>query len=445
MSKNSKLQIKKILNGIGKIFKWIGIIIALLMFILMGMVIYWLVRPNTSFVFPLFMENWVAVSTEDTGIINKHNSNTDLVYFNGSFYLVHQNSPYHLGSKSSKIMVWKSSDARTWQLNRIFYYHEDIRDPKFAIIGSRLYIYTLVNFGGLIASPETTLYAYTEDGESWTEFEFLEPYGWLFWRPKTYDNATWYCTAYWHEHGASVLLNSTDGVNWDFVSFIYLGERNDETACEFMPDGKLIVTCRAEGNIESLFGDNTGSTIIATSNHPFEKWTFCKNTLTRLDGPILFRYNGKIFAIGRFEPENDPIIYQRGSFFTRKRTSIFQVTEAGLIYLTDLPSDGDTTYAGVVIKDDQAYISYYTSPINQDIPWILGVISKSDIRMAKIDMNQLSSLADLKLAENINNYKKLELPWMDYFAFSLILITMFSLVCVCKKYKAFSKKKNILF
>lgn len=441
MNPNLKSRLKKIFSGIGKVLKWMGIFIAFFLYMLMGMVVYWYVRPNTSYIDPtLLMQNWVVVDLNIDDF--KHSSNTDMIFWNGSFYLIHQNSPYHLGNERSKLMIWRSSDARVWQLEKIIYMGKDVRDPKFAAIGSRLYIYALINEGS-IAAPYSTVYTYSEDGNSWTNLKFIEPYGWLFWRAKTYDNKTWYVPAYWFEHGASVLLNSTDGENWYFVSFIYFGERNDETALEFFPDGRMIVTGRLEGNSEFLFGDNAGSTLIAVSDFPYQKWRYIKSDLTRLDGPCLFKYNGKIFAVGRFEPQNDPFINQRGSFFTRKRTSIFQVTELGLMYITDLPSCGDTSYAGIVIQNDQAYISYYTSPLENDIPWILGVISKSQIRISQLDLNRLSSLADIKFtAGQINNYDMIQIPLLDYIAFSFVLISEISIIFILKNYKRLSKKRK---
>ncbi|MHC1782340.1 MAG: hypothetical protein AB9891_06185 [Anaerolineaceae bacterium] len=35
-----------------------------------------------------------------------------------------------------------------------------------------------------------------------------------------------------------------------------------------------------------------------------------------------------------------------GSILSRKRTSLFEVRENGLAYLTDLPNAGDTAYVG---------------------------------------------------------------------------------------------------
>ena len=65
----------------------------------------------------------------------------------------------------------------------------------------------------------------------------------------------------------------------------------------------------------------------------------------------------------------------------------------GLAYLTDLPSAGDTSYSGLVVIGDTAYISYYTSPINHDFAWILGMLSPSQVRMAKVDLKVLEELA----------------------------------------------------
>ncbi len=62
----------------------------------------------------------------------------------------------------------------------------------------------------------------------------------------------------------------------------------------------------------------------------------------------------------------------------------------GLAYLTDLPSAGDTAYEGLVLDGDTAYICYYTSPVNHDYAWILGMLSPSHVRMAVLDLKALA-------------------------------------------------------
>ena len=61
---------------------------------------------------------------------------------------------------------------------------------------------------------------------------------------------------------------------------------------------------------------------------------------------------------------------------------------------SDLPSDGDTAYVGLVVDGDTAYASYYTSPINHDYVWILGMLSPSEVRLAKIDLKAMEALAN---------------------------------------------------
>jgi hypothetical protein len=199
--------------------------------------------------------------------------------------------------------------------------------------------------------------------------------------------------AYWSEHGRSILLKSIDGIDWSVVSTIYEGERNDETAIEFLRDGRMIATSRLEGT-GRIFGDPAACTLVATASPPYESWSYARSGVTRLDGPCLFRYRDRVFAVGRYQPQLAPPFRHQGSIFSRKRTSLFVVTEEGLVYLSDLPSAGDTSYVGVVLLDDAAYISYYTSPTNRDCPWITGMLSQTDIKLAKISLASLAAVAE---------------------------------------------------
>ena len=352
-----------------------------------GLLAYWLLRPHAAGVNPdVVRETWDVVAD------GAHNSNTDLTHWDGWFYLCHQTSPYHMGSRRSRLLLWRSRDARSW--DKVTEFKADrgeYRDPKFAAIHDRLFLYALPNVT-FLAEPMTTVYTSSVDGTSWEPAVDLEPSGWLLWRPKTLDGATWYVTAYWHEHGKSALLRSDDGVHWTTVSQIYEGERNDETDFEFLPDGRIIATARLEGN-GSEWGDRTASTLIAVASPPYEQWTYSKSSVTRLDGPCLFPYNGRVYAFGRYQATRAPRFVEQGGLYSRKRTSIFLVEQDGLRYLTDLPSAGDTSYAGVVIQGNELCASYYTSPLGRDYTWLLGMLRPSNIRMARIDLPALEQLA----------------------------------------------------
>jgi hypothetical protein len=257
-----------------------------------------------------------------------------------------------------------------------------------------LFLYVLKN-NDFAATPYSTAFSYTADGSTWSPLRDCTPQGWLFWRPKTRDGETWYVPAYWHKHGKSILLSSRDGENWQEISTIYDGECNDETDIEFFPDGRMLATARLEVT-DNLLGHPEASTLIAVATEPYTVWDRKKSYVTRLDGPNLFSHAGRIYAIGRRHEGADRFPFHFGSIFGRKRTALYRVEPEGLTHLSDFPSAGDTSYAGVVQRDEDLYVCYYTSDIRKDYPWILGMLAPTHIRMARFPLARLTALEGLE-------------------------------------------------
>lgn len=335
----------------------------------------------------VIVEDWDAVAD------GAHNSNTDLTHFAGSYWLCHQASPYHLGSRRSRLLLWRSRDGRAWEKVTEFKNEtgREYRDPKFAQINGRLFLYVLPN-NTIRALPVTTAYASSADGVTWEPMRDIEPRGWLFWRPKTRDGVTWYVTAYWHEHGRAALLRSNGGHAWTEVSRIHEGDACDETDFEFLPDGRMLATARLEGTADNRWGDRDAATLMATASPPYEQWEYTRSRITRLDGPCLFPYNGRVYAIARFQASRARRFAELGGSYSKKRTSLFAVGPQTLTYLCDLPSAGDTSYAGIVVNGDEAIASYYTTP-SGDPPWAIAMFGRTDIRMARIDLAPMERLA----------------------------------------------------
>ena len=362
-----------------------GSLIAAVILLVLSLFGYWYLRPNRAQV-----NQNVVTATWDVASDKLHNSNTDMIQWQDRFYLAYVSSPYHFGSDRSVLHVKSSTDlGHTWEEVDTFNpTGEDIRDPKFAVIGGRLFLYALKNTS-FVAEPYLSVYSHTGDGKTWTPFEAVAGLdGWLFWRPKTRDGVIYYNAAYWFEHGKAVLLKSTDGIHWQILSTIHSGGHNDETEIEFMANGDMLATARLEYDSfgDGMFGHPLGSTLITMSRPPYTTWTdLLESKVTRLDGPYLFTYNGRIYGVGRYQADlghSGPLTGQ-GSVLARKRTSLFEIRPDGLAYLTDLPSAGDTAYEGLVIVGETAYISYYTSPIDHDYAWILGMLSPSQVRWPK--------------------------------------------------------------
>ncbi|HVP28752.1 MAG TPA: hypothetical protein VMW35_06280 [Myxococcota bacterium] len=370
----------------------------LLLLVVLALTLLWAWRrPNRSRVDPrLDLETWQVVGD------GLHNSNTDLVHWHGAFWLVHAASPWHLGSKQCRLVIRRSDDGRVFSwASELTMPGQDIRDPKLVPIGAKLFLYALPNTG-LAATPYGTVYSTSEDGLRWEslrpiEIEGLpedEASGWLLWRPKTRDGVTWLVPAYWRDHGRSILLSTQDGVRFRLVSRIWQGDGNDETDFEFLPDGRILATARLEIAPDSLLGHPGAHTLLATAAPPYERWSYAKSFVARLDGPALFAHDGRVFAVARYQPPPFGRLTRQASALARKRTALYVVEPDRLVHLSDVPSAGDTSYAGVVLREGSLFFSYYTSDVRRDWPWLLGMFLPSEIRMGRVSLTALAKLAE---------------------------------------------------
>lgn len=372
---------------------FIVIALAALVLPIAALFLYWKYRPQLDLRVDesLALETWTAVPAD------AHHSNTDMIKYKEQFLMAHATSPWHFASSKCKLVIRSSVDGKDWRvLSEIRIPGEDVRDPKLAEIDGKLFLYFLRNTKKFEAEPTGTAYCTSEDGVSWSVPEDLSVEGWLFWRPKTFDGTTFYVPAYWWEHGKSMLFKSTDGVSWTEVGEIYSGHKNDETAISFKPDGAMIMTARLEMEPNRWGHHSEAHTLIGVAPPPFTAWLLSRSYETRLDGPYLFQIGERTYACGRRNVGGSRYM---GSVWGVKRTSLYLVEPDRLVFLSDLPSCGDTAYAGVVVEGDEIYICYYTSPPDRDYPWLLGMISKSSIEMARLKADALERLADEKLAE----------------------------------------------
>lgn len=413
---------------IGKmVFRIIAGIILFPVILISLLLIYWDLRKPPAYNYnPLLQFNSYIITTSDDPL-KRHNSNTDLIYYGGYFYCIHAQTKWHLYDDNGCMLIKRSKDAKTWEdAAKLVVTGKDVRDPKFAIIKKNLFVYFLIN-EKFDPSPHTTYWTFTQDGLHWSIPKELTTIsvnhrtragvrkvmqgGWNLWRPKTKDNAVWYVIASGEKplllptgqpshtdvSTITVLLSSTDGVLWQEVSEVYTPYGNGEPELEFLPDGSIIATlrCGSLGTGGYEFGNPTGNTIIAIAEKPYVKWCYAHSFITRLDGGTLFSIKGRMFAAGRnhLGPRSD-----LGNHVATKRTAIYEVLPDKLIHLFDLPSNGDTAYTGVVVKDGMVYVSYYTSPIEKDYPWIIGICfkTKTDVRMATFTTEGLLKVADAK-------------------------------------------------
>jgi len=345
------------------------------------------INPN------VFLETWAI--THD----HMHNSNVDLTWYRNAFYLVHAVSSFHFGTVNSRLLVKRSKDGLHWEQVAVLKHdQDDIRDPKFAVIGNKLFLYVLLN-RETHPLPYTTRVSWTEDGVNWSDLASIGHEGWLLWRPKTRDEKTWYVPAYWYKFHHNVLFTTADGLHFEMIASISRGRFINEPEVEFLPDGCLLASGRGDylkGSFHQIIGIPQTSTVISIAPPPYTDWQETAETqLTRLDGPVMFSHHDRIYAVGRAHPYSDTFFPRRGAVLAKKRTAIFLANSMGLIHITDLPSCGDTAYAGVVLRDGYVYIAYYTNNIKRDFIWLFGMLEKSEIRMVRITLDDLEREAEI--------------------------------------------------
>ena len=321
-----------------------------------------------------------------------HNAFTDLVYWHGCFWLAYVSSPSHFASRKSRVVLLRSDDAHEWlQIRTFMVPGRDIRDPKLGKIRNQLFLYALLN-RKFDPQPYTTIVARSDDGLNWGEFEEMKPDGWLLGRPIEMDGQAWYAAAHRIDHGKAVLMKSSTGLDWKIQSIIHAAheeheERADETAIHLLEDGSMLAVTRLEAG-SGIFGSSRAGTLVSVSASPFTAWTIlAQSNLTRLDGPNLFGVGGRVYVVGRRQSRVAGPFQRQGSAFGKKRTALFLVQEHSgeLVHLTDFPSSGDTSYAGVAICAGKVVISYYSNDPHRDYPWVVGMFLPTRVLVAVLD------------------------------------------------------------
>lgn len=355
--------------------------------------LYWryLRSPSDLRIDPILnLESWTGVPADE------HHSNTDMIKFKGQYIMLHASSPWHFGSAKCRMVVRSSTDGRNWRvMTEIRLPEEDVRDPTLAEINGKLFVYFFGNFR-FDPFPYTTYYCTTEDGTTWTKPEPLPIIEWLLWRPRTLDGKTFYAAGYKRMLGGVKLFKTEDGINWSEVSTIYDQDRPNETGLMMRPDGTLISTVRIEMDAGFWGHHPEGHTVIATASLPYKEWSVSKSYLTRLDGPVLFQIGDRTYACGRRHVGGPKWM---GSCWGRKRTSLYLVEPHQLVFLSDLPSCGNTAYGGAVVEEDSVLICYYSSPPGKDWFWLMGMLSNSSIEMARFKIADLEKLGEQKLGK----------------------------------------------
>ncbi len=280
-----------------------------------------------------------------------HNAFTSLIEFNGKFYCSFRESSGHVSDINGTIRVIESEDGQNWSsVAHIFERGVDLRDPQLTVtldnrimlnIGGSLYTNgKLEGMEPKVSFSDVNGKNFSDPQKVFIDEKIKSGKDWL-WRA-TWNNDICYATIYQPTKEKSVqLIKSTDGINYTFVTtFEVIG--GNETTLRFTSDDKMIAVVRR---------DRERNGILGISESPYKTWEW--NELEeRLGGPdlIILKNGNMICATREYPPDHN------------EKTILAKVDLDGkFTKLLTLPSGGDCSYPGFVMKDNILHVSYYSS------------------------------------------------------------------------------------
>lgn len=290
----------------------------------------------------------------------EHNAFTDLVRFQGKFYLTFRSCPDgHMVHPTASVIILASDDAREWrQVHRFSVKDRDTRDPHFLVFRDKLFVYTGTWYSGPTTLP-TKEYdlnkhlgyaAWSDDGLKWHSPIMLEgTFGHYIWRAAAHGDKAYLCgrRKLGFEMGArgegkqveSLMLESDDGLIWRKRA-VFQEIAGDETAFLFEPDGTVLAIGRRGGAPAQLL----------KSSPPYTKWD--RKDLDRyVGGPLVTKWDGRYLVGGRKTIKG-----------SGPKTSLCWLVGDQLHEFAEFPSGGDNSYPGFVeLGPGRALVSYYSS------------------------------------------------------------------------------------
>jgi len=296
---------------------------------------------------------------------DKHNAFTSLIYFNDKFFCAFREATGH-NSKDGAIRIIYSSNGNDWlSYKKIEINKNDLRDPKLFIDEyGRLSIGVLSRYEVNGVNKHKTFVFYQEnlENDSWNEYknDVLED-TWM-WCINGMDKEV-YSIAYSGKDKAGTLYKKLKGESWGSeVNNFFPNVKNFPNESSLIKtDNKLVVVVRQnKGSKKGILGVEKEDL----------NWIW-KELNYEIGSPQLIRLpNKKILLAARLY---NPI---------RTSLCVLDVDNASLKEVLSLPSGRDTGYPGMIIKNNEVFISYYSN--HEDIK------GKSSIYLARINLEKFN-------------------------------------------------------
>ena len=277
-----------------------------------------------------------------------HSAFTSLVYHDGRFYCCFREAGSHVdrnGTDNGKIRILYSKNARKWKvLSTIEIDGFDLRDPQLSQTpdGKLMLLMGRTQYRSGKAISVISVVSFMSNRKD--NFSTPIPI-----KSSIADNKNfWLWKVTWSKESAYgvikvypndiYLLKSDNGIDYSVVTNIEIPGNPNETAISFTENGNMQMVLRRDGM----------NAYLAESAYPFREQTLTELNI-EVGGPELIVLSG------------NQILFSSRDHSGNIKTSIYKLDNRQMVKLMTLPSGGDCSYPGMVIRKDKLYISYYSS------------------------------------------------------------------------------------
>lgn len=277
-----------------------------------------------------------------------YNGFTDLTEFGNELFLTFREGTSH-SSVDGKIRVLVSWDGDTWKsaalLEEAGY---DLRDPKFSVTPEGMLMLNAA-LRGVGPTRYQSVYWTSSDGREWSGPTSFGRVNYWLWRV-AWKGPVGYSVGYRTIPPYHTTLFS--GSLWQGIDFspvispLVSGSYANETVLLFRPSTDILALTRRD----PVAPYTTSLALLGTATAPYTSWTWTE-TNYRLGGPDMLELpDGRIVVGARVYT---PTAHTGLLWLNHRRSSLNEFLE--------LPSGGDTGYPGIIVRDDELWVGYYSS------------------------------------------------------------------------------------
>lgn len=335
----------------------------------------------SCFVLTAFSSESDTVNVTPDGFVVKkiwdtaqHSAFTDLIRYKDYFYCSFREGSDHAGGDDGKVRIIKSTDGDIWQhVALIEVSGLDLRDPKLSVTPAGK---LMVIMGGSVYENRKMLeripqVSFSEDGALFSkpqpiniDPEVRNSWDWV-WRV-TWHKGVGYAINWKYEYNSGIsptgqiyLMKTMDGINYEKMYYFDVDGYPNESTIRFDNEDKMHVLIRRERGVALL---------AASAGPDYNDFKF-QDLAFRIGGPNFLHLGEEGLVLGAR--------YYYGPRSTT--TAVLTVDHSGntkKAYI--LPSGGDNSYPGMLIFNNQLWVSYYSSHQG-----------KSAIYLAKLPLEKL--------------------------------------------------------